>query len=524
MWTLRAAVRRGAWLSRLVRGRPAPRAAPPPPPPPPWPERALAAFGTGNAGGLQGRGGGSRGPRAHGGTSGAGEEEEEGPEDAEEEEEEEELLRREPLLPSGTQRVCLVHPEIKGGPRRPTLTRAEWQVAEAQALVHTLDHWSVVETMVVPTKTPERKLIFGKGTLEQLTEKIRGLSDVTAVFLNVERLSVPTKEELEAAWRVQVLDRFTVVLHIFRCHARTKEARLQVALAELPLLRSNMRHDLARLDGHGGNSRYIMGSGESFLQVQQRLMKEKETKIRRALERLRQKRQLLGQQRRRREFPVVSVVGYTNCGKTTLIKALTGDSAMEPRDQLFATLDITAHAGSLPSRMTVLYMDTIGFLSELPHSLIESFSATLQDVAQSDVILHVRDVSHPEAELQKRSVLAALRGLGLPAALLDSVLEAHNKVDLVPGYRPAGPRALAVSALRGLGLEELKAELEAAVLSATGRRVLTLRVRLAGPQLSWLHAEATVQDVQVVPEAGVADVTVIISNAAYGRFRKLFPG
>ncbi|XP_036167042.1 putative GTP-binding protein 6 isoform X1 [Myotis myotis] len=262
MWTLRAAVRRGAWLSRLVRGRPVPRAAPPPLPPPPWPGRALAAFGTGKAGGLQGRGGGGggRGPRAHGGTSGAGEAEEE-PEDEEEEEEEEELLRREPLLPSGTQRVCLVHPEIKGGPRKPTLTRAEWQVAEAKALVHTLDHWSVVETMVVPTKAPDRKLIFGKGTLEQLTEKIRSLSEVTAVFLNVERMSMPTKKELEAAWRVQVFDRFTVVLHIFRCNARTKEARLQVALAELPLLRSNMKHDLARLDGHGGNSRYIMGSG-----------------------------------------------------------------------------------------------------------------------------------------------------------------------------------------------------------------------------------------------------------------------
>lgn len=122
MWTLRAAVRRGAWLSRWVRGRPVPRAAPPPPPP--WSERALAAFGTGKAGGLQGRGGGGRGPRAHGGTSGAGEAEEE-PEDAEEEEEEEELLRREPLLPSGTQRVCLVHPEIKGGPRKPTLTRGD---------------------------------------------------------------------------------------------------------------------------------------------------------------------------------------------------------------------------------------------------------------------------------------------------------------------------------------------------------------------------------------------------------------
>ncbi|XP_030664931.1 putative GTP-binding protein 6 isoform X2 [Nomascus leucogenys] len=401
--------------------------------------------------------------------------------------------------------------------------RAEWQVAEATALVHTLDGWSVVQTMVVSTKTPDRKLIFGKGNFEHLTEKIRGSPDITCVFLNVERMAVLTKKELEAAWGVEVFDRFTIVLHIFRCNARTKEARLQVALAEIPLHRSNLKRDVAHLY-RGVGCRYIMGSGESFMQVQQRLLREKEAKIRKALDRLRKKRHLLRRQRTRREFPVISVVGYTNCGKTTLIKALTGDAAIQPRDQLFATLDVTAHAGTLPSRMTVLYVDTIGFLSQLPHGLIESFSATLEDVAHSDLILHVRDVSHPEAELQKCSVLSTLRGLQLPAPLLDSMLEVHNKVDLVPGYSPTEPNVVPVSALRGHGLQELKAELDAAVLKATGRQILTLRVRLAGAQLSWLYKEATVQEVDVIPEDGAADVRVIISNSAYGKFQKLFPG
>uniref|UniRef100_A0A8C3VZK7 GTP binding protein 6 (putative) n=1 Tax=Catagonus wagneri TaxID=51154 RepID=A0A8C3VZK7_9CETA len=474
---MRAAVRRGAGISRVVRGCGAPKAAPLLLS---CPKRTIAAF-RGGAGGPEGRGGGRWGPGANGWRSQAEEKQEE-PEDAEEEEEEE-LLRRDPLLPAGTQRVFLIHPEVKWGPGKPQGTRAEWQVAEAQALVHTLDSWSVVDTAVVPIKTPDRRLIFGKGTLERLTEKIRGSQGVSAVFLNVERIATPTKTELEAAWGVQVFDRFTVVLHIFRCNARTKEARLQVALAELPLLRSHLKSDVGRPDGRGGGSRYIMGPGEASLQVQQRLLKDRERRIRRALETLRAKRLLLGRQRRRREFPVVSVVGYTNCGKTTLIKALTGDAAIQPRDRLFATLDVTAHAGSLPSRMTVIYVDTVGFLSQLPHSLIESFSATLEDVAQSDLIVHVRDLSHPETELQKDSVLSALRGLRLPAVLLDSVLEIHNKVDLVPRYRPVGPHAVAVSALLGLGLEELKAKLEDAVLRATGRRVLTLRVRLAGAQL-----------------------------------------
>ncbi|XP_069429706.1 putative GTP-binding protein 6 isoform X3 [Ovis canadensis] len=539
MWALRAAVRGGAWLSRAVRGCRPPRAALLPPPP--RPERALAAV-RGGLGCSEGREGGRGGPRAGGRRSRADGEEE--PEDAEEEEDEEELLRRDPLLPSGTQRVCLVHPEIKWGPGKPQGTRAEWQVAEARALVCTLDGWSVVATMVVPTKTPDKKLIFGRGTLEQLTERIRGSPEITAVFLNVERLATPTKKDLEAAWRVPVFDRFTLVLHIFRCNARTKEARLQVALAELPVLRcaegemrwvglqacgrgshvSHVKSNVAHLGGRGRSSRYTMGSGESFLQVQQRLLRDRETKIQKALERLRRKRRLLGQQRRRREFPVVSVVGYTNCGKTTLIKALTGDAAIQPRDQLFATLDVTAHAGRLPSALTVLYVDTIGFLSQLPHSLVASFSATLQDVARSDLIVHVRDVSHPETELQKASVLSALGGLGLPDALLESMVEVHNKVDLVPGYTPVEPDVLAVSALLGLGLDELMARVEDAILRATGRRTLTLRVRLAGPQLSWLHQEATVQAVDVIPEAGAADVKVIISDSAYGRFQKLFPG
>ncbi|XP_057394918.1 putative GTP-binding protein 6 isoform X1 [Balaenoptera acutorostrata] len=517
MWALRAAVRSGPWFSRVVRGCRAPRAAPPLPP---CPVRALATF-RGGLGGPEGRG-----PRADGrGSRTGGKEDEEEPEDAEEEdEEEEELLRRDPLLPAGTQRVCLVHPDVKWGPGKPQGTRAEWQVVEAQALVHTLDGWSVVDTMVVPTKTPGRKLIFGRGTLEHLTEKIRGSPEITAVFLNVERVAAPTKKELEAAWGVRVFDRFTVVLHIFRCNARTKEARLQVALAELPLLRSHLKNDVAHLGGRGGGSRHIMGSGESFLQVHQRLLKDKEAKIRKALDKLRRKRLLLGQQRRLREFPVVSVVGYTNCGKTTLIKALTGDAAIQPQDRLFATLDVTARAGRLPSRLTVIYVDTIGFLSQLPHSLVESFAATLEDVHRSDLVIHVRDVSHPETELQKASVLSALRALQLPRPLLDHMVEVLNKVDLVPGYRPAEPNAVAVSALLGLGLEELKARLEGAVLRATGRRVRTLRVGLAGPQLSWLHQEATVQAVDVRPEAGVADVKVIISDPAYGRFRKLFPG
>ncbi|XP_061482993.1 putative GTP-binding protein 6 [Rhineura floridana] len=461
---------------------------------------------------------------------------ESGNKEGEEEDEEEEdddkgmLDVNEKLLESGlpplfldSQKVFIVHPAVKWGAGKPQLTRAELQLAEAVALISTIQNWTVVDKIILSTKVPDKKFIFGKGNFQLLTEKIKGSPNVSSVFVNVERLSPLTKKELEEAWQVKVFDRYTVVLHIFRCNARTKEAKLQIALAEIPLLRTNVTNEVAQLDQQRGGSRYIMGSGETFMEMQVRLLKEKELKIRKALEKLKRKRRLLRSQRRKREFPVISVMGYTNCGKTTLIKALTGDAGLQPQDQLFATLDITAHAGNLPSRLTVLYVDTIGFLSQLPHDLVQSFSATLEDVACSDLIIHVRDVSHPETNLQKESVLSVLRNLNLPNHLLETIIEVHNKVDLIDRYHPIEPNAIAISALLGHGLEELKKEIESTILTVTGKNILTIKINLSGPQLSWLYKEATVQEVDVVPENGTANIKVIISNSALGKYKRLFP-
>ncbi|XP_030332030.1 putative GTP-binding protein 6 isoform X1 [Strigops habroptila] len=472
-------------------------------------------------------------PRAGGGgrwngAAGAGgdddEEEEEEEDDDEDEAELEELLAPSPLaVEPGAQRVAVVHPAVKWGPKKSALTTAELQIAEAVALVDTLQNWTVLDKIIIPTKNPDKKFVFGKGNFQVLTEKIKKLPQVTAVFLNVERISSLAKKELEDAWGVKVFDRYTVVLHIFRCNARTKEAKLQIALAEIPLLRSNLKNEVSQLDQQRGGSRYIMGSGETFMETQNRILKEKELKIRNALEKLRRKRSLLRTQRKKREFPIISVMGYTNCGKTTLIKALTGEAGIQPRDQLFATLDITAHAGYLPSHMAVIYVDTIGFLTDLPHNLVESFSATLEEVVYSDLIVHVRDITHPETVLQKATVLSVLKNLNLPSHLLDSMVEVHNKVDLIERYKPTEENVLAISALHGHGLEELKEEIEKKILTATGKKILTVNINLEGPQLSWLYKEATVQEVEVMPEDGTARVKVIIGNSAFGKYKNLFP-
>ncbi|XP_028260375.1 putative GTP-binding protein 6 isoform X2 [Parambassis ranga] len=424
----------------------------------------------------------------------------------------------------GQHRVFIVHPDVKWGSRKQYLTTAELMLAEAVGLVNTLDNWKVVDKIILSTKTPEKKMIFGKGNFQTLTEKIRQTAGVTAVFVNVERLSPFSEREFEKAWGVKVFDRYSVVLHIFRCNARTKEAKLQISLAEIPLLRSRLKKGMANLDQQGGGARYIGGSGETLYEIQQRLLKEREMKICSALEKLKKKRNLLRSQRKHKEFPIISVLGYTNCGKTTLIKALTGDNCLQPRNQLFATLDVTVHAGQLPSHMTVLYVDTIGFLSQLPHQLIDSFTATLEDIKHSDLLVHVRDISHPDTVNQKVNVLNVLKNLQIPERLMSSVIEVHNKVDLLDNYQSADPGALPISALEERGLDLLKKVVEETIVTSTGKQILDLKVNLHSPQLSWLYKEATVQDVQVNADDGSAVVKVIISTAAHGRYKKLFGG
>ncbi|XP_041862473.1 putative GTP-binding protein 6 [Melanotaenia boesemani] len=457
-------------------------------------------------------------------SSGYPEEEEDEDEELPEDREVEELFQQQGSagVGEGHHRVFIVHPDVKWGSRKQHLTTAELMMAEAVGLVKTLNNWIVVDNIILSTKTPEKKRIFGKGNFQYLTEKIRQTAGITAVFVNVERLSPLSEREFEEAWGVKVFDRYSVVLHIFRCNARTKEAKLQISLAEIPLLRSRLRNEIANLDQQGGGTRYIGGSGETLYEVQQRLLKEREMKIRSALEKLRKKRQLLRSQRKHREFPVVSVLGYTNCGKTTLIKALTGDTSLQPRNQLFATLDVTVHAGQLPSHMTVLYVDTIGFLSQLPHRLIDSFSATLEDIKHSDLLVHVRDISHPETVNQKVNVLNVLKNLQIPDRLMSSIIEVHNKTDLIDNYQSTEPGALPTSATEVRGLDELKKAVEEELVRSTGKQTLDLEVNLSTPQLSWLYKEATVQDVQVNADEGSAVVKVIISTAAYGRYKKLF--
>uniref|UniRef100_UPI00358E76D7 putative GTP-binding protein 6 isoform X2 n=1 Tax=Myxine glutinosa TaxID=7769 RepID=UPI00358E76D7 len=389
------------------------------------------------------------------------------------------------LIPLGGHRVVIVQPALRGPGGYPA-SKLELLLQEAVALAQTLPEWHVLHCLAFPTRIPSSKRIFSPGNLKLLTDQIKSLRAVTAVFLNVERLSPLQETELETFWGLPVLDRYMVVLEIFRQHAHTREAKLQISLAEIPLLRSKLHKELSGMKRQGSASRYTRGSGETQTELRRRILEERKQRIEKKLLSLRKKRIVMRKQRQRLEIPLIAVVGYTNSGKTTLIKSLTKDKKLAPRDALFATLDVTVHGAQLPCRLPVLFMDTVGFLSQLPHGLVESFTATLQDITVADVILHVRDMSHPDRNDQCATVNQVLQQLGLPPALLHSVIEVQNKIDLLPGLPDRSiPGAVPVSALTGAGFEDLLQTLERAVLHATHRRHLMLRIALSGPQLQY---------------------------------------
>lgn len=264
-------------------------------------------------------------------------------------------------------RCFIVHPYVKWGSRKEKETSPEKQMKEAEALIKTLAPWRVHDKIIVSLESLEKKTLFGSGNLEKLKKKIRGDKNITAVFINVCNLQNVQIDELGRLFQVPIYDRYRIVMQILRLHAISKHAKLQVALAEV----SYMKLRFLNQDSNSAVS--------SNLETRKLMLQTREQKIKNAIKKLRSQRELLRNRRIQEEFPVVAVVGYTNCGKTTLIKSLTGAKALQPKDQFFATLDVTVHEGKLPTCMKVLYVDTVGFISNIPTSLIECFVATLED-------------------------------------------------------------------------------------------------------------------------------------------------
>lgn len=434
---------------------------------------------------------------------------------------------------SKNQRVVLIQPYIKWGPRKSS-THPDLLVEESESLVHSLPNWTVVSTIRAPLESLDKKLLFGTGKLEELKEQVADQQGVTCIFISKSTLSVAQKQLLEREFRLPILDRYSIVVQILRNHATTTEAKLQVAMAELPYIWTQMRETagLATSQGH-----LVLSD------TQRELLRRREKKIKVALKEVRSHRELLRKKRTARRFPVVAIVGYTNAGKTSIIKALTNEASLAPRNQLFATLDVTAHAGLLPSNMQVIYMDTVGFMADLPTGLIECFVATLEDAILADLIVHVVDVSHPNYENQRRHVEATLKSLyeahyqksgsedgevmedaPFEEAFQDRIINVGNKIDKLTTVGDINwPDSLLVSSKTKEGCLELTELIQSKVLEVTNCSEMTFKVPMGGPAAAWLYKNATVVEADAYEEDNqLLVIKAIILEEVYLKFRHMF--
>lgn len=423
------------------------------------------------------------------------------------------------------QSVFLIQPYIKWGPRKAAI-EPEHQMTEAESLVRTLPNWKVEFSMKVPVESMDKRMLFGSGKLEEIKELIQKCHEegrhMSSIFISKGTLTYTQKSNLEEYFNMPVMDRYSVVIQILRLHATSREAKLQVALAEIPYIWSQMR-DIEMLGGAG------LKKQKFYLTDQQKMMlKQRERKIIHELEDVRAHRELLRNKRRQKNFPVIAVVGYTNCGKTSLIKALTDEAALQPRNQLFATLDVTAHAGRLPCKLEVLYMDTVGFMSDLPTGLIECFVATLEDALEADVIIHVQDVSHEDWIEQKNHVETTMASLirnntRQTDHILENVINVGNKVDLLPAERRNFDGMRVISSTTLAGINDLLREVEEKLLQVTNRIKMTMRVPMGGGEMQWIYKNAAVADSEADPkDSQMIFLHVVISQAKLQQFRHHF--
>ena len=352
---------------------------------------------------------------------------------------------------------------------------------------------------ILPLRARRPSTLLGEGQVQQIAQQVK--LHAVAVAVVDAQLSPVQQRNLERAWGCKVIDRTGLILEIFGERARTREGALQVELAHLDYQRTRLVRSWTHLERQRGGFGFLGGPGESQIEIDRRLIGDRMAKIRRELEEVRRTRGLHRGARKRVPYPVIALVGYTNAGKSTLFNALTG-ADVYAQHQLFATLDPTMRGLKLPSGRSVILSDTVGFISDLPHELVEAFRATLEEVAEADIILHVRDVAHPDSAAQRGDVLGVLDGMvtdgTLDEAWPERMIEVLNKADLLDDAALSelaglGERALLVSALTGAGLDRLRAALDAKLSAGLPVHRIAL-APVEGAALAWLYAHGEVLD------------------------------
>jgi len=376
------------------------------------------------------------------------------------------------------------------------LRSAEGRLAEAVGLAEAIG-LEVRESETVPVPRPRPATLFGAGTVDRLAALIRGVETENGaidVVLVDAQLSPVQQRNLEKAWDCKVIDRTGMILEIFGERARTAEGRLQVELAALSYQRSRLVRSWAHLERQRGGFGFMGGPGEAQIETDRRLIGDRIARLRRELAEVKRTRSLHREARRRVPYPVIALVGYTNAGKSTLFNRLT-QADVVVRDQVFATLDPTMRGLDLPSGRMAILSDTVGFISELPHELVEAFHATLEEVTEADIVVHVRDIAHPDTAEQKRDVHRVLAEMGLSEAADNGMIEVLNKIDLVGAEdretlfnqaTRANVPSVPVSARTGEGCDTLLATLDER-LSADSQIIDIALAPTEGAALAWLY-------------------------------------
>jgi len=419
-------------------------------------------------------------------------------------------------------RAYILHPDLK---LRDSRARpAERALEEAVGLAAAID-LDVAGAEVVPLPRPNPGHLFGSGKVEELAGRLKA-EDVDVIVIDGP-VSPVQQRNLEKAWKVKLLDRTGLILEIFGERAGTREGVLQVELAALEYARTRLVRSWTHLERQRGGLGFVGGPGETQIEADRRAISERIKQIERRLEKVVKTRGLHRAAREKVPYPIVALVGYTNAGKSTLFNRLT-EAGVMAEDMLFATLDPTMREIKLASGRRVILSDTVGFISDLPTQLVAAFRATLEEVLAADVIVHVRDVSHPDADAQRDDVLTVLADLGVEEARRESILEARNKIDLVEGGERLAllnetarvDGALPVSALTGDGVEGLLDAVEARLAARAEQRRLRIP-HAEGAALSWLHARLNVLDTETDETAAV--VTVEGDPEDFDRFLRRFP-
>lgn len=400
-------------------------------------------------------------------------------------------------------KVIVLHPVLlqpkaaEDGTFRKFERNPDAALEEAVGLAHAID-LTVMHAEIVRLKAVTPATLIGSGVVER-TKAVIAEHEAKLVFVDY-ALSPVQQRNLEVEWKCKVIDRTGLILEIFGARARTREGRLQVELAALNYQRSRLVKAWSHLERQKGGGGFLGGPGETQKELDRRMIDEKIKTLKRDLEGVRKNRALQRESRKREPYPIIAIVGYTNAGKSTLFNRITGAEVFA-KDLLFATLDTTMRGIKLPSGKKAILSDTVGFISDLPTHLVASFRATLEEVQDAAVILHVRDISGENTEAEREDVLSILNDLEIDTDKDERIIEVMNKIDVLPPKERTAlvnrskrqDKLVAVSAISGEGLDRLLEIIDG--LLGKDRQILHTDISLTdGRALAWLYSHGHVMD------------------------------